>query len=196
MPAIVVAASFFVTLFCLPETLFSRGELFLQSKAEERTYLQLLTDFRGNMIPQRKLHFKDFLTSFYMLKYPSIAFPFWFYTWSWTFINILPAITMAKIYSTQYGLKSGAIGLCTGVPLIIGSVIGELVAGKLSDIIMYRQAKRNDGVRIPEHRLYLTWVSAFVGPIGMIIFGVCLQKKLFYIYPLIGLGIGKFNLLS
>jgi hypothetical protein len=117
--------------------------------------------------------------------------PFWYYTWSWTFINILPAITMAKIYSTLYHLESGAIGVCIGVPLIIGSVLGELSAGKLSDIIMYRLAKRKGGIRKPEHRLYLTAISGLIGPVGMIIFGVCLQKKTPYIYPLIGLGVGK-----
>jgi hypothetical protein len=190
MPAIVTGVSFIVALFCLPETLFSRGPLFLEERSE-RSYRDLLLNFWGNLIPQRHLHIQDFLTSFYMLKYPSILFPFWFYTWSWTFINILPAITMAKIYGTLYGFSSGPIGLCTGIPLVIGCLIGELSAGKLSDVIMYRKVKRNDGVRKPEHRLYLTWLSAFLGPIGMIIFGVCLGKKTMYIFPLIGLGVGK-----
>ena len=148
-------------------------------------------NFRGNLIPNRYLRPVDFVTSFYMLKYPSVALPFCYYTLSWTFINILPAITMAKIYSTLYHLHSGTIGVCIGVPLIIGCVLGELSAGKLSDIIMYRLAKRNDGIRKPEHRLYLTTISGFIGPVGMIIFGVCLQKKTGYLYPLIGIGVGE-----
>ena len=192
MPAIVTSISFLVAVFMLPETLFSRGPKFLEERIHERSYWELLFNFPGNLIPQRHLHPRDFLTSFYMLRYPSILFPFWFYTWSWTFINILPAITMAKIYGTLYGFTSGPIGLCTGIPLIIGCLIGELSAGKLSDIIIYRKAKYNDGVVKPEHRLYLTCISAFFGPIGMIIFGVCLQKHTMYIIPLIGLGVGKF----
>jgi len=191
MPACVTAVSFIVAFFCLPETLFSRGPHFLTQRTHERSYWELLFNFKGNMIPQRRLRLQDFITSFYMLKYPSISLPFWFYTWSWTFINILPALTMAKIYSTVYHFKSGAIGVCTGVPLIIGSVLGELSAGKLSDVIMYHLAKRNNGIRKPEHRLYLTTISAFVGPAGMIIFGVCLENKTKYLYPLIGLGVGK-----
>ena len=191
MPAIVTSVSFLVALFLLPETLFSRDPLFLNGRTHARSYWQLLTDFKGNSIPQRHLHAQDFLTSFYMLKYPSVSLPFWYYTWSWTFINILPAISMAKIYSEVYGFKSGAIGLCTGIPLIIGCVIGELSAGKVSDYILYRKAKHNDGVWKPEHRLYLTCLSGICGPIGMIIFGVCVQKHTGFIPPLVGLGIGK-----
>jgi hypothetical protein len=191
MPAIVDAVSLVVAIFLLPETLFSRSPHFLAERKNERSLRQILFNPLGNLIPRRRLRLADFVTSFYMLKYPSVALPFWFYTWSWTFINILPALTMAKIYSTMYHFESGAIGLCTGIPLIIGSVLGELSAGKLSDIIIYRLAKRNNGIRKPEHRLYLTTISAFIGPAGMIIFGVCLQKKTKYLYPLIGLGIGK-----
>lgn len=191
MPACVTAVSFLVALFFLPETLFSRGPHFLAERTHERSLGEMLYNLRGNMIPRRHLKWRDFVTSFYMLKYPSVALPFWFYTWSWTFINILPALTMAKIYSTLYHFESGPIGLCTGLPLIIGCVLGELSAGKLSDIIMYHTAKRNHGIAKPEHRLYLTTISAFVGPAGMIIFGACLEKKTKYIYPLIGLGVGK-----
>lgn len=191
MPAIVDAVSLVVAIFFLPETLFSRSPVFLAERKHIRSLRELLFNFRGNLIPKRRLRPTDFVTSFHMLKYPSITLPFWYYTLSWTFINILPAITMAKIYSTLYHLGSGTIGLCIGVPLIIGSVIGELSAGKLSDIIIYRLAKRNDGIRKPEHRLYLTTISGLIGPAGMIIFGVCLQKKTPYLYPLIGLGIGK-----
>ncbi|CAK7204856.1 hypothetical protein SEUCBS139899_007618 [Sporothrix eucalyptigena] len=190
MPAIVTSVSFLVALFFLPETLFSRGPHFLQERKHERSYLEMLFNLRGNLIPQRRLRGTDFLTSFYMLKYPSVALPFWFYTLSWTFINILPAISMAKIYGAKYGFASGSIGLCTGIPLVIGTLIGELSGGKLSDIIIYRLAKKNNGRAKPEHRLYLTCLSAFLGPTGMIIFGVCLQKNYTYIAPLVGLSVG------
>ncbi|KAI0136312.1 major facilitator superfamily domain-containing protein [Xylariales sp. AK1849] len=189
-PAIVTSASFLTALLLLPETLFSHKSDFLSGRSRQRSRWEVLFNFSGNLIPGRRLKVRDFLTSFYMLQYPSVAFPCWFYLWSWTFINILPAITMAKIYGTVYGFRPGAIGLCTGIPLIIGCLVGEVFGGKLSDVTMQRRAKRNGGVRIPEHRLYLTFLSAWLGPCGMIIFGVCLQKHTMYIYPLIGLGVG------
>ena len=106
-------------------------------------------------------------------------------------INILPAISMAKIYTAIYHFKAGPIGVCTGVSLLIGTLIGELSAGKLSDYIMYRLAKKNNGVRTPEHRLYLTSLAAVFMPVGMIIFGWCIQNKTHFVAPLVGLAIGK-----
>ena len=83
-PGIITAGSLVVALFLFPETLFSRNPEFLANRTHERSYWEMLFNLRGNMIPGRKLGTKDFLTSFYMCKYPSIVIPTWFYLWSWT----------------------------------------------------------------------------------------------------------------
>ena len=150
----------------------------------------MLWDFKGNMIPGRRLHATDFLQSFRMLKYPSIFFPFWYYTWSWTFINVMPAISLATIYTHFYKLKSGPIGACLGVSLIIGTLLGEVFAGKASDYVVYKMAKRNNDIRKPEYRLYLCTLSAIFMPLGIIIFGACVGKTGF-VPPLVGLSVGK-----
>jgi hypothetical protein len=92
------------------------------------------------LIPGRRLRPTDFLESFYLLRYPSITIPFIYYTLAWSLINVLPALTLATLYTDIYGLSSGTIGLCLGLSLSIGSIIGELCAGHLSDVIMYRLA--------------------------------------------------------
>jgi MFS family permease len=188
--AVVTGASFVVALFLFPETLFSRDPEFLAARTHERSYWEMLFNLPGNLIPGRRLHAEDFLHSFYMLKYPSVSFTFWYYTWAWTFINILPAISLATIYTKEYHLGSGPIGACLGVSLIIGSVLGEMCAGRLSDYIMFRMAKRNNDIRKPEVRLYLSTLSAFFMPVGIIIFGACVGKTGF-VPPLVGLSIGK-----
>lgn len=151
----------------------------------------MLFDLRGNMIPGRRLHFAEFFYSFRMLRYPSVVLPVWWYTWCWTFVNILPALTMSSIYTSIYHLKTGAIGLCLGVSLLVGSVLGEVTAGKLSDHLLYSLSKRHNGIRKPEHRLYLTTIGAFMMPIGIIVFGVCVERRMNYIIPLIGVAISK-----
>ena len=151
----------------------------------------MLWDFKGNMIPGRKLHATSFLESFRMLKYPSITFPFWYYTWAWTFINVMPAVSLATIYTLFYKLKSGPIGACLGVSLMIGSILGEFFAGKASDILITWLAKRHNNERKPEYRLYLSTLSAIFMPVGLIIFGATVGKKNFYV-PLVGLSVGEF----
>ncbi|APA07226.1 hypothetical protein SS1G_04041 [Sclerotinia sclerotiorum 1980 UF-70] len=191
--AISTSVSLLLAIFLFPETLFSRDPSYLSTRTKTRTYYELLFDFRGNALPNRSLHFSHFFQSFYMLRYPSIFFPFWYYTWAWTFINVMPAITIATIYTGFYGLKSGPIGLCLGVSLMIGSFLGELSAGKASDYVMYRMARKNGNVRKPEYRLYLCCLSAVFMPVGLIVFGATVGKA-HYIIPLIGLAIGVFGL--
>lgn len=190
--AISAALSFVVALFLFPETLFSRDPTFLANRTRERTYMEMLWSIKGNMIPGRHLHASDFLQSFRMLKYPSVTFPFWYYTWAWTFINVMPSVTLATVYTKFYHLKSGPIGACLGVSLLIGSILGECSAGRASDLVMYHMAKRHDNVRKPEYRLYLCPLSAIFMPVGIIIFG-CLVGKTHYIAPLVGLSVGTFS---
>lgn len=187
------SAAFIVAIFLFPETLFSRDPDFLASRTYERTYKQMLFSFRLNMIPGRCLQANDFLHSFRMLKYPSVVFPFLYYMWAWTFINVMPAISLATIYTKFYGLASGPIGLCLGISLTAGSVLGEFFAGRASDYLMYRMARRNKNIRTPEHRLYLSSLSAVFMPTGIIIFG-CTVGRTGYITPLVGLAVGTFGL--
>lgn len=191
LPSIITACSLLVAVFGFPETVFSRDPIFLRERERERSYWNMLFDLRGNMIPGRRLHYAEFLYSFHMLRYPSVILPVWWYTWCWTFVNILPALTMSSIYTSIYHFKTGAIGLCLGVSLLIGSVLGELTAGRLSDHLLYSLSKRHNGVRKPEHRLYLTTIGAFMMPIGIIVFGVCVERRMNYIIPLIGIAISK-----
>lgn len=187
---ILTSFALFLAVFLFPETLFCRDAVALARKRHERTYVQMLFDFRHNRSQTREIHIRDFFYAFRMLSYPSVLFPFWYYTLSWTFINVLPAISLASIYTKFYHLKSGPIGVCLGISLTIGSVLGELCAGRASDTVMYRMAKRHNGERKPEYRLYLSPLSAIFMPAGVLIFGGLLGKT-GYAGPLVGLGIGK-----
>ncbi|KAJ7672439.1 major facilitator superfamily domain-containing protein [Mycena polygramma] len=191
--AIITSFPFVLALCFFPETLFSRDEEVLASRTHERSYFEMLFNFKGNMIPNRQLRLSHFSHSFAMLKYPSVTLPFIYYTLAWTFVNILPAVTLATIYHKFYNMGAGSIGACLGISLTIGSVLGELCAGRLSDFIMYRMAKRHGGVRKPEYRLYLSPLSAFFMPVGIIIFGATVGRTGF-IPPLVGLSIGVFGL--
>ena len=65
-----------------------------------------------------------------------------------------------------------------GVPLTVGSVVGELVAGGLSDWISEKRALARSGMRKPEDRLLALFPAIVLLPLGIIIEGVCLTHKL------------------
>lgn len=191
MPAICTAVSFVVAIFLLPETLFSRHPDFLANRTRERSYFQQLFDFRGNLIPGRKFHLSAFAHSFMMLKYPSVAFPALYYFLGWTFNNTMPAVTIATTYSKTYGWESGRIGLCLGISLVIGSFLAEAMTGRVTDFILYLDAKRNNGVRRPEARLYQTIIAAVFMPVGLIVYGFSIQDHRGWVASSAGLSIGK-----
>ncbi|CZT11860.1 related to HOL1 protein [Rhynchosporium agropyri] len=194
--AICTSVCFLVALFLFPETLFSHDPTFLANR-RQRTYMEMLFNFRGNMIPGHRLRASDFLQSLTLLRYPSILFPVLYYTLGWTFINVLPAISIASIFTSYYHLRAGPIGACLGVSLTIGSLLGELFAGHASDALILSIARRHKtSARIPEHRLYLTTLSLLFMPLGLLVFGFTVaQPHTFSFYiPLIGLSLGVFGL--
>ncbi len=56
---------------------------------------------------------------------------------------------------------------------------------------MFRMAKKHNNERKPEYRLYLSTLSAFFMPAGIIIFGACVGKTGF-VPPLVGLAVGTY----
>ena len=141
------------------------------------------------MIPGRRFKLSNWGHSFVMAKYPSVAFSALYYFLSWTFINTMPAVTIAATYSRTYGWQSGRIGLCLGLSLMIGSFLAEPVTGRVTDLIMYLDAKKNNGVRRPEARLYQTIVAAVLQPVGLIIYGFTIQYKKGWVASSAGLSI-------
>lgn len=191
LPAILDGAALVIAIFLLPETLFSRHPEFLANRTHERSYMEMLFNFKGNLIPARKFQFSSFMHTIYMARYPSVSLPALYYTMGWTFVNTMPAITIANTYNHVYGFQAGKAGLCLGLALMIGSTVAELVTGRLSDWILYLDSKRHNGMRRPEARLYLTFFTALTMPGGLIIYGFCVQHKTSWVAPLVGVAIGE-----
>jgi MFS family permease len=193
LPAIINSASFILMVFALPETLFSRSEQSL-ARHKERTYMQMLFSFRRNALLDRKLHVMDIVRPFQMLKYPSVTLTFIYYIVSFAFSSILPAVTVAIMFTKIYHFQTGAIGLMLGIPLLVGSMLGEILSGPFSDWVMYRYAKRHGGERKPEARLPASLGSLLLCPAGIIIYGVCLERQTHWMGPVMGMAVASFGL--
>ncbi|KAI1460428.1 major facilitator superfamily domain-containing protein [Annulohypoxylon moriforme] len=190
LPAIVNSVAFVIMFFALPETLFSRSKENL-ARHKERTYAQMLFSFSRNALLDRKLHLRDLIRPFEMLKYPSVSLTFIYYIVSFSFSSILPAVTVAILFTRIYHFQSGVIGLML---LLIGSMLGEIMSGPFSDWVMHRYAERHGGKRKPEARLPASLGSMLLCPAGIIIYGVCLQRQTHWIGPVMGMAIASFGL--
>jgi Na+-transporting NADH:ubiquinone oxidoreductase subunit NqrD len=63
------------------------------------------------------------------------------------------------------------------IGLIIGTLISEVFfSGSLSDFIVRKLAARNDGVKTPEMRIWLVYPAALLTAIGLIIWGISIDR--------------------
>ncbi|KAK5170459.1 uncharacterized protein LTR77_005047 [Saxophila tyrrhenica] len=192
IPGFIQLGTFAITLFCLPETLYSRDTI--RHDHEPNSYVDLLT-FRSHTLPQRKLQLKDFWRSLYMLKYLAVALPGLYYMTAFGYGSVLFATTGAQLFSEFYGFSVSQTGLMLSIPLLIGCAIGEANAGWLTDWMVRRYANKHDGVRMPEARLDALWFGLLV-PIGVVIEGVCLShfETVSWVGAAFGMGIANCGL--
>ncbi|KAF8864891.1 MFS general substrate transporter [Acephala macrosclerotiorum] len=188
-------------IFCLPETLYIRDQSRLTRTFSEReitftpkTYISRLKPYSN--FPELTLKWNQFvIPSLKMARYPSVIFPALYYAAQYGFASILPAVTVASIFSKQFGWNTLEIGLAYGGALSIGGVLGEFAAGMVLDAIIKR-ARHNFGGENPppEIRLKAIWTGALLVPAGLLIYGFTLQYHVFWFAPLFGMGLACFGL--
>lgn len=195
IPGYIQLGTFLITLICLPETLYSRKSTTTSSSDyKPASYTDLLLFKRGRLA-DRNLRATDFLEPFYMLKYISILIPGLYYMISFGYGTVLFAATGSSLFAKFYHFNVAQTGLLLSIPLLIGCLIGEFNAGWVTDYMVYRYAKKNDGVRKPEARLDAIWLALLL-PIGVIIDGVCLThyKTVGWVGAAFGMGIACLGL--
>ena len=193
IPAIIVGVNWLVNLFCLPETLYHRDNASGQKLQNTNTSWLKLYTFNGVHVT-RKLRAWDFTHVFVMLKYPSVLLPAVYYSISFGIGSVLFAVTGAAAFGSVYHFNTAQIGLCIGLSTFIGTLLGEISAGPVSDRILYLYMKTHNGQTKPEARLQAMWPGFFLLPVGVIIEGVCLQYKTHWAGPVMGIGIAAVGL--
>lgn len=197
--AILDGVMLLVIVFGLPETLYIRDSTRLARTQHERevdftprSYFSRLRLY--SIFPELKLQWNQFvIPSLKMAKYPSVLFPAVYYAAQYGFASILPAVTVASIFSETFHWNTLKIGLAYGGALSIGGILGEIAGCVVLDAIVNR-ARRNGANPPPEVRLKAIWTGAVLVPTGLINYGFTLQYHVFWFVPLLGMAIACFGL--
>ncbi|KIX03269.1 uncharacterized protein Z518_06821 [Rhinocladiella mackenziei CBS 650.93] len=207
--AIIDAVMFLTSFFCLPETLYIRKSPISSSKLDAIqvaaddavtrprftkaiyfSHLGLHTNF-----PELRLTLNQFvIPALKMAQYPSVLFPALYYATMYGFASILPAVTVAAIFTEFFHWNTLTIGLTYGASLTMGGILGECVSGWVVDFIVKRERKRMGRDPEPEVRLKAIWMGEIIVPAGLLIYGFCLQYHTVWIAPILGMGIACFGL--
>ncbi|KAK5204663.1 hypothetical protein LTR99_006854 [Exophiala xenobiotica] len=211
--AIVDAVMLITAFFCLPETLYIRNGRASQPASFDATkpsttialspgqpkfnrsiYLSRLRLY--SRFPQLTLRLDQFvIPALKMAKYPSVLFPAVYYATMYGFASILPAVTVAAIFTEFFHWNTLTIGLTYGASLTLGGILGECVSGWVVDHIVKRERKRLGGRDPePEVRLKAIWMGEIIVPAGLLIYGFCLAYHTAWIAPILGMGIACFGL--
>ncbi|KAJ5688268.1 hypothetical protein N7536_010887 [Penicillium majusculum] len=164
--------TFVLTLFGLPETLYTAKPSSDSTPYLEQSYMQNIM-FMRSKVPGGRPKMQDFTHPFKMLRFVAILIPATLYMACFGYGTVLFALTGASLFTKLYGFTTAQTGLILSIPLLIGGGIGELSAGWVTDWLSNRYAQRHNGERLPEARLTAIWGVLLI-PIGLIIEGVCL----------------------
>lgn len=169
--------------------------------------------------PGFKLKLRHFvLPSFRMAIYPSVLLPALYYAAQYCFAAILPAVTYSVVLEERFGWSTLQAGLAYGGTFTIGSIAGEvshehrsfplcfshsysnsfclqLLAGMVLDSILARESKRlGTDTPPPEVRLKAIWSGAILIPVGLLIYGFCMQYPAPWAAVLLGMFISIFGI--
>ena len=182
---------FVILLFCLPETLYVRPKVESQPhhsklKYNKSAFVDALKI--RDRTPDTSLRWNQFvLPTFRLARKPSVIFPALYYATQYGFASILPAVTVASIFSKEFKWDTLQIGLGYGGALTIGGSLGELATGLVLDAIVKKEMRKNVEFQ-PEIRLRAIWHGEILVPAGLLIYGFTMQYKTFWVGPLIGMG--------
>ncbi|KAB8204103.1 MFS general substrate transporter [Aspergillus parasiticus] len=145
---------------------------------------------RLNACPLSKYSFVEPL---FASKYPRIIIPIFAQSIVFCYANIAIIVEMPSVFGQKFGLNAQQIGL-QFLAVIIGSLIGEQLAGPTSDWFL-KAADKRKGSHIPADRLWLSYVGFATAMAGLLTWGFQLDNasSTWNVTPLIGVAIASFG---
>ncbi|KAJ7242882.1 MFS general substrate transporter [Mycena haematopus] len=170
-------ALFFGHLFFAPETLYlnrrSPGEGYDPKEVEEQQ--GWLSYFTFKIHDSNAITLMDICRPLFMVFRPLVLLPALAYSITFSYTNVLMTLLIPQVFGEKFHFGPGQISL-QFIPLLIGSILGEQLAGYGSDVIANWRTKRANGRRLPEYRLALAVPGFLIAIIGVVIWGLQLEN--------------------
>ncbi|OAX83891.1 hypothetical protein ACJ72_01737 [Emergomyces africanus] len=154
-------------------------------------YVHSLRLFHGRFSQDKWL--RIMVRPFILFAYPAVLWSAMVYALSVGWLIVLSE-AVAEIYRDKDSYNFSALG--TGLVYIspfVGGILGTVVAGKVSDIVVRFMTRRNGGIYEPEFRLVMAVPIAVTTAMGLMGFGWSAQEKDRWIIPTIFFGILSFG---
>ncbi|KAE8326306.1 major facilitator superfamily domain-containing protein [Aspergillus sergii] len=193
--AIASGSTFLVGVFTIRESNYRRdtasADLSHSAYTPRKSFLSWVMLTRG--FRRDVSFFRTVCTTLLLAAYPPIL---WTGLLVGTFVgwNIVVQMTASRVFlAPPYIWEVGQVGLLA-LAGFIGAVIAFFAGGKLIDRLSARMTKANGGVREPEFRLPALIIPAVIGPMGVLVFGICLARRLVWVGAAFGYAMQGFGL--
>ncbi|KAK7226766.1 hypothetical protein V2G26_014769 [Clonostachys chloroleuca] len=164
---------------------------------QKKTYFQKLALYC--LLPGRptvKQMFRNtYMPLVFIIQFPIIAWCGFIYGINISWFSVMNSTTSPILSAAPYNFSSGLVGSMYAGP-IVGTLLGCWWAGWVVDYLTLKLARRNGGVREPEHRLWPLAVSAVLSCAGLIMYGVGAQHQAPWIVLAIGLALLTFAVVT
>ncbi|KAI5963657.1 uncharacterized protein KGF55_002537 [Candida pseudojiufengensis] len=127
-----------------------------------------------------------------IFQYPIVLFSGLLWALQDAFLSFYLTSEDTTYYDPPYNKSNTGVALMN-IPCLIGAILGCIFAGYISDLHVDWLAKRNGGVMEAEFRLYLLFVTLFISPLGLLLFGIGTDRDWPWPVMYVGLGLVGFG---
>jgi MFS family permease len=155
----------------------SQSTASIQAGISTKTFVQKLSVWQPS--PGQNM-FQRAKRSLQYLSWPVIAYCGFSYGSYLILFNILNATASIILGGAPYNFSASMVGL-SYIACVIGVVVGSLTSGRLSDWLVIKLARRNNGVMEAEHRLWPFATCLVMVPGSLILWGVGAAHSIHYV---------------
>ncbi|GKT49682.1 putative MFS-type transporter [Colletotrichum spaethianum] len=130
-----------------------------------------------------------------VFRLPTVAWGGFLYDINLAWYNVLNGTASPVLTGNPYNWSAALVGCIYAGP-IIGTAVASLWSGNAADWITLQLARRNNGIREPEHRLWVLAVSGIISAAGLITWGVGAYHNVHWVGLVFGLGMLTFGVVT
>lgn len=189
--AITNAVQFILYFFFGPESRYIRGEALPPSEKGASDFKRQYFSFRR--IDPAAMTFYDFVEPLTHAAHPCVVIPAVAYSMEFLWTSIMLTVEIPQLFPELFNFNTQQNGLQM-IAVIIGTIVGEQIGGRMSDLWMSLRRRKLDGrTPEPEYRLWLSYFGFSLCIIGVVVFWVQLYfaGTTYNVTPLVGVGIAS-----
>ncbi|KAG4277239.1 hypothetical protein FPRO04_07536 [Fusarium proliferatum] len=180
--AVAFAVGLAMVVFFLPETKWHRDEITSSVVGEEKTdekavraeetpveiapLWRKICGVQHLQFASAKELLPSLARSILMLRHPAVVWGCVMWSMTFTWVIVLGAVADQIFGAPPYSLDATQVGLVIGIAPLVGSALGTLISGWMSDLAAHYMSAFNGGLYEPEFRLVVIIPSAITIAIG------------------------------